>query len=84
MRIRAESGEPSLGGALERRRDPEDPSEHGHEVAGEERLLKEGNRSGTVFQELRILRRMATGTQTLRTLPVQFVPMTGKPSQPAR
>jgi protein-L-isoaspartate(D-aspartate) O-methyltransferase len=39
---------------------------------------------GTVFQELRILRRMATGTQTLRTLPVQFVPMTGKPSQPAR
>lgn len=34
---------------------------------------------GTVFQELRILRRTATGTQTLGTLPVRFVPMTGKP-----
>ena len=34
---------------------------------------------GTVIQELRILRRTATGTQTLRTLPVRFVPMTGKP-----
>jgi protein-L-isoaspartate(D-aspartate) O-methyltransferase len=34
---------------------------------------------GTVIQELRILRRTATGTQTLRTLPVMFVPMTGKP-----
>lgn len=34
---------------------------------------------GTVFQELRILRRTATGTVTLGTLPVRFVPMTGKP-----
>jgi protein-L-isoaspartate(D-aspartate) O-methyltransferase len=34
---------------------------------------------GTVWQELRILRRTATGTETLRTLPVRFVPMTGKP-----
>jgi protein-L-isoaspartate(D-aspartate) O-methyltransferase len=34
---------------------------------------------GTVRQELRILRRTATGTVTLRTLPVRFVPMTGKP-----
>jgi protein-L-isoaspartate(D-aspartate) O-methyltransferase len=34
---------------------------------------------GAVSQELRILRRTATGTETLRTLPVRFVPMTGKP-----
>jgi protein-L-isoaspartate(D-aspartate) O-methyltransferase len=34
---------------------------------------------GTVAQELRILRRTATGTETLDTLPVRFVPMTGKP-----
>src|SRR5688572_26533987 len=34
---------------------------------------------GTTTQELRILRRTATGTETLRTLPVRFVPMTGKP-----
>ncbi len=34
---------------------------------------------GTVIQELRILRRTATGTETLSTLPVRFVPMTGKP-----
>jgi protein-L-isoaspartate(D-aspartate) O-methyltransferase len=34
---------------------------------------------GTVIQELRILRRTATGTETLGTLPVRFVPMTGKP-----
>ena len=34
---------------------------------------------GTITQELRILRRTATGTETLRTLPVRFVPMTGKP-----
>ena len=34
---------------------------------------------GTVRQELRILRRTATGTETLRTLPVRFVPMIGKP-----
>jgi protein-L-isoaspartate(D-aspartate) O-methyltransferase len=35
---------------------------------------------GTGVQELRILRRTATGTETLRTLPVRFVPMTGKPA----
>jgi protein-L-isoaspartate(D-aspartate) O-methyltransferase len=34
---------------------------------------------GSVIQELRILRRTATGLETLKTLPVQFVPMTGKP-----
>ncbi len=34
---------------------------------------------GTLFQQLRILRRTDTGTETLRTLPVRFVPMTGKP-----
>jgi protein-L-isoaspartate(D-aspartate) O-methyltransferase len=34
---------------------------------------------GTVTQELRILRRTATGTETLGTLPVRFVPMTNKP-----
>ena len=34
---------------------------------------------GTSSQELRILRRTATGLQTLKTLPVRFVPMTGKP-----
>jgi protein-L-isoaspartate(D-aspartate) O-methyltransferase len=34
---------------------------------------------GTVTQELRILRRTVTGTETLRTLPVRFVPMTNKP-----
>jgi len=34
---------------------------------------------GSITQELRILRRTATGTQTLRTLPVRFVPMTNKP-----
>jgi len=32
----------------------------------------------TAVQELRILRRTATGTETIRTLPVRFVPMTGK------
>jgi protein-L-isoaspartate(D-aspartate) O-methyltransferase len=32
---------------------------------------------GTVAQELRIMRRTADGMQTLRTLPVRFVPMTG-------
>lgn len=30
-------------------------------------------------QELRILRRTPTGLETLRTLPVRFVPMTGRP-----
>jgi protein-L-isoaspartate(D-aspartate) O-methyltransferase len=34
---------------------------------------------GTGAQELRILRRTAKGLETLRTLPVRFVPMTGKP-----
>jgi protein-L-isoaspartate(D-aspartate) O-methyltransferase len=34
---------------------------------------------GTVTQELRILRRTVTGTETLSTLPVRFVPMTNKP-----
>ena len=36
---------------------------------------------GTVMQELRILRRTAAGTETLGTLPVRFVPMTGKPGK---
>lgn len=35
---------------------------------------------GSLIQELRILRRTATGTETLRRLPVQFVPMTDKPT----
>jgi protein-L-isoaspartate(D-aspartate) O-methyltransferase len=35
---------------------------------------------GTVIQELRILRRTPSGLETLSTLPVRFVPMTGKPS----
>ena len=34
---------------------------------------------GVASQELRILRRTATGIETLDTLPVRFVPMTGKP-----
>jgi protein-L-isoaspartate(D-aspartate) O-methyltransferase len=34
---------------------------------------------GSGTQELRILRRTATGVETLETLPVRFVPMTGKP-----
>jgi protein-L-isoaspartate(D-aspartate) O-methyltransferase len=34
---------------------------------------------GTGNQELRILRRTEKGMETLRTLPVRFVPMTGKP-----
>jgi protein-L-isoaspartate(D-aspartate) O-methyltransferase len=33
---------------------------------------------GTASQELHILRRTAGGTETLRTLPVRFVPMIGK------
>ena len=48
--------------------------------------LKVGGRMaipvGTVSQELRILRRTEKGTQTLETLPVRFVPMTGKPKPP--
>ena len=34
---------------------------------------------GTFQQELRILRRTEKGLDTLKTLPVRFVPMTGKP-----
>jgi len=34
---------------------------------------------GTDVQELRIMRRSSRGMQTLETLPVRFVPMTGKP-----
>lgn len=34
---------------------------------------------GTFSQQLRILRRTETGLETLHTLPVRFVPMTGKP-----
>ena len=34
---------------------------------------------GTIDQELRILRRTDRGLETLRTLPVMFVPMVGKP-----
>ena len=34
---------------------------------------------GTVTQQLRILRRTPSGMETLTTLPVRFVPMTGKP-----
>ena len=36
---------------------------------------------GVVTQELRILRRTPTGTETLRTLPVRFVPMVQKPKK---
>jgi protein-L-isoaspartate(D-aspartate) O-methyltransferase len=38
---------------------------------------------GTANQELRILRRTTTGVETLATLPVRFVPMTGKPASGA-
>jgi protein-L-isoaspartate(D-aspartate) O-methyltransferase len=45
--------------------------------------LKPGGRMaipvGVESQELRILRRTATGLELLDTLPVRFVPMTGKP-----
>jgi protein-L-isoaspartate(D-aspartate) O-methyltransferase len=34
---------------------------------------------GTVSQELRIMRRTEKGMETIETLPVRFVPMTGKP-----
>jgi protein-L-isoaspartate(D-aspartate) O-methyltransferase len=34
---------------------------------------------GTATQELRILRRTVSGTETVSTLPVRFVPMTNKP-----
>jgi len=33
---------------------------------------------GTAVQELRILRRTRTGLETIKTLPVRFVPMTGR------
>jgi protein-L-isoaspartate(D-aspartate) O-methyltransferase len=36
---------------------------------------------GALTQELRILRRTPTGTETLTTLPVRFVPMTNKPKK---
>lgn len=35
---------------------------------------------GTVDQDLRVLRRTVTGTETISTLPVRFVPMVGKSS----
>jgi protein-L-isoaspartate(D-aspartate) O-methyltransferase len=34
---------------------------------------------GTVMQQLRVMRRTEKGMETLKTLPVRFVPMTGKP-----
>jgi protein-L-isoaspartate(D-aspartate) O-methyltransferase len=34
---------------------------------------------GTLVQELRIMRRKESGMETIRTLPVRFVPMTGRP-----
>ena len=37
---------------------------------------------GVGVQELRILRKTKGGMETLRTLPVRFVPMTGKPKPP--
>lgn len=37
---------------------------------------------GDVFQELRILRRTPDGLETLKTLPVRFVPMTGRKDDP--
>ena len=37
---------------------------------------------GIGVQELRILRRTPGGLETLATLPVRFVPMTGKPGKP--
>ena len=47
------------------------------------RQLRTGGRMaipvGTGIQELRILRRTATGTEVLRTEPVRFVPMVRKP-----
>lgn len=36
---------------------------------------------GDVWQELRILRKTAKGLETIETLPVRFVPMTGKPKK---
>jgi len=37
---------------------------------------------GTDEQELRVMRRTAEGLAIVRTLPVRFVPMTGKPGGP--
>ena len=37
---------------------------------------------GTLFQELRILRRTSGGVETISTMRVRFVPMTGKPAKP--
>lgn len=39
---------------------------------------------GVGVQELRILRRTPGGVETLATLPVRFVPMTGKPGKPGK
>jgi protein-L-isoaspartate(D-aspartate) O-methyltransferase len=36
---------------------------------------------GSLDQELRIMRRTESGMETLQTLPVRFVPMTGKPKK---
>jgi len=36
---------------------------------------------GSGIQQLRVLRRTATGTETLHELPVRFVPMTGEPKE---
>jgi protein-L-isoaspartate(D-aspartate) O-methyltransferase len=36
---------------------------------------------GDIVQELRIMRKTAKGLETLETLPVRFVPMTGKPKK---
>jgi protein-L-isoaspartate(D-aspartate) O-methyltransferase len=36
---------------------------------------------GDIVQELRIMRKADTGLETLETLPVRFVPMTGKPKK---
>jgi protein-L-isoaspartate(D-aspartate) O-methyltransferase len=36
---------------------------------------------GSIDQELRVLRRTQGGLETLQTLPVRFVPMTGKPKK---
>ena len=36
---------------------------------------------GTMIRNCRILRRTETGTETLDTLPVRFVPMTNKPKR---
>jgi protein-L-isoaspartate(D-aspartate) O-methyltransferase len=34
---------------------------------------------GGLFQQLRVVRRTATGLEVIKTVPVRFVPMTGKP-----